>query len=332
MKNLKRHLVKNYTTYSGVCIGEISMSYEIIGKKLGSAPIVLVNHALTGNSDVAGNEKGWWKSIIGEHKLIDSRNYTIIAINIPGNGYDGHSLENYKAFSAKDIANLYIQTLQSLRIENIYATIGGSLGGGIAWEMAVLKPKLIEYLIPIASDWKASDWIIGQNYVQEKILKHSSQALQDSRMMAMLFYRTPASFSQKFQRTKTADNKLFNVESWLQHHGNKLSERFQLSAYLLMNHLLTSLDITSDYPSFEEAVAPIQSKVIQIAVDSDILFVKEETINTQQRLNQLGIENEYHEIKSIHGHDAFLIEFEQLTRFLTPIFQTDNKTKTYENN
>jgi len=187
--------------------------------------------------------------------------------------------------------------------------------------MAVLEPEMIEYVIPIAAYWQSSDWIIGFNDIQMQILNHSDQPLEIARMMAMMFYRTPKSMAHKFQRTKTKDGSLFNIESWLRYHGDKLNKRFELSAYQMMTHLLTTLDITSEKDSFEEAVRPIKSTIIQIAIDTDWLFVAEETYRTKQKLDVLGIPNEYHEIKTIHGHDGFLIEFEQLEAFLGPVFK-----------
>ena len=83
------------------------MSFELFGRPLHSAPIVLVNHALTGNSGVAG-ENGWWSDIIGVGKCIDTTTYTVLAFNIPGNGYDGFVVENYKEFVAGDIARVFL--------------------------------------------------------------------------------------------------------------------------------------------------------------------------------------------------------------------------------
>lgn len=313
--------IKDFTTSSGVLLNELNLTYEVFGKPLHTAPIVVVNHALTGNSDVLSEEKGWWKTIIGENKLIDTNKYTIIAFNIPGNAYDGLIIENYQDFTTKDIAALFLEAIKGLQICKLFAVIGGSLGGGIAWEMAVQRPKLIENLIPVACHWQSSDWIIGFNDVQMQILEFTDKPLEIARMMAMLFYRTPASLAAKFQRTKTSDAKLFNIESWLRYHGDKLNGRFDISAYRLMTHLLTTLDITSQYENFEEAVQKIQSNIVQVAVDTDWLFVNEKTMETKEMLDKLGINNEYHEIKSIHGHDAFLIEFEQLESFLKPIFK-----------
>lgn len=310
----------NYRCFGGFQFEKLDISYQIIGKVLHSAPVVLVNHALTGNSDIASEEKGWWKTIIGKGKRIDTDKYTVIAINIPGNGYHNKLIKNYKEFTAKDIAQLFIATLKAIGVTKLFAVIGGSLGGGIAWEMAVLEPNFIRFVIPIAADWKSSDWIIGHNYVQENILNSSPNPMQTARMMAMLFYRTPASLEEKFHRTKTENDNQFQIESWLHYHGDKLEGRFALLSYKTMTHLLTTVDISKGKASFDEAVKPIQSTIIQIAIDSDLFFVKEENLKTKARLDQLNIKNEYHEITSIHGHDAFLIEFEQLAKILRPIF------------
>jgi homoserine O-acetyltransferase len=276
---------------------------------------------LTGNSDVAG-ENGWWKSIVGDSKLIDTEKYTVLAFDIPGNGYKTTEiLYEYNAFSAYDIANLFGLAVQQLQIPKLYAAIGSSLGGGIAWEMALLFPDLIENLIPVASDWKASDWILAHNKVQFQILENSKKPLHDARMMAMLFYRTPASFQSRFNRSINNNLGMYNIESWLLHHGEKLEGRFTLHAYKVMTHLLSSVDISKKYDRIEEALESIKSKVIMIGIDSDLFFVAEDNKETVKLLQQKNKEAVYKEIKSIHGHDAFLIEFEQLVEALRDVFK-----------
>ena len=204
---------------------------------------MLVNHALTGNSNVSGKE-GWWKDLIEDGKAIDTRKFTILSFNIPGNGYDGFVIDNYKDFVARDIAHIFLIGLEELGIEKLFALTGGSLGGGIAWEMAVIKPDVTEHLIPVATDWKSTDWLIANCQIQEQFLVNSKNPVHDARMHAMLCYRTPESFKERFQRSTNEDLQIFNVESWLLHHGKKLQERFQLSAYKLMNQLLKTIDVT----------------------------------------------------------------------------------------
>jgi homoserine O-acetyltransferase len=321
MNSLKYITVPDFSSEDGKIIADIKLSYQLFGKELHSAPVVLINHALTGNSDVAG-ENGWWKSIVGDSKLIDTEKYTVLAFDIPGNGYKTTEiLYEYNAFSAYDIANLFGLAVQQLQIPKLYAAIGSSLGGGIAWEMALLFPDLIENLIPVASDWKASDWILAHNKVQFQILENSKKPLHDARMMAMLFYRTPASFQSRFNRSINNNLGMYNIESWLLHHGEKLEGRFTLHAYKVMTHLLSSVDISKKYDRIEEALESIKSKVIMIGIDSDLFFVAEDNKETAKLLQQKNKEAVYKEIKSIHGHDAFLIEFEQLVEALRDVFK-----------
>ena len=320
-----RHMdIPDYVTFKGK-LQDIHLSYQLFGRELHSAPVVLVNHALTGNSDVAG-ENGWWSSIIGPEKCIDTDRYTVLAFNVPGNGYDGFVIDNYKDFVAGDIAKIFLTGLQALNISKLFAIIGGSLGGGVAWEMAALNPQITEHLIPIASDWKSTDWLIANCQIQEQILVNSKQPVHDARMHAMLCYRTPQSFKERFQRTTNEELQVFNVESWLTHHGKKLQERFQLSAYKLTNQLLKTIDITRDGPQRFDELKNSETNIHIIGVDSDLFFSASENKDTFKQLAQAKSNVTYGEIKSLHGHDAFLIEYEQMEKLLKNIFDRNGKT------
>jgi homoserine O-acetyltransferase len=300
---------------------KIILSYQLFGKSLGTAPVVLVNHALTGNSQVIG-ENGWWNSLIGKGKTIDTDQYTILAFNVPGNAYQDqeNSISNYKDFTVADIAAIFWKGIESLQIEKLYAAIGGSLGGAIAWQMAIQEPEKISHVIPIATDWKSTDWLIANVLVQDSILNNSKNPIADARMHAMLLYRTPQSLQFKFNREKQPDSDLFQIESWLLHHGDKLQKRFQLSAYKLMNHLLRTIDITNGNGNFDNAVDKVTSEIHIVAVDTDYFFTADENLKTYENLKKLGKKVNWHQIESIHGHDAFLIEFEQLNIILKDIF------------
>ena len=310
--------VKDFTTKSGFQISTLQLSYQLFGLELGTAPVVLVNHALTANSSVVG-ENGWWNQVIGKNKTIDTTKVTVIAFNIPGNGFDGLLIDNYKDFVAKDIANMFLLALKKLRICKLHAIIGGSLGGGIAWEMAVLNPAIAEHIIPIAADWKSTDWLIANCFIQEQFLLNSKNPVHDARMHAMMCYRTPASYKAKFNRSVHEELKIFNIESWLLHHGKKLQERFQLSAYKMMNHLLSTIEVTNT-KNWAFELNKIKAQIHLVAINSDLFFLAEENKETHKELSKTSVEVFYNEIKSIHGHDAFLIEFDQLDKILRPIF------------
>lgn len=281
--------IQNFQTSSNEIIEELSISYEIFGRDIHQAPVVLVNHALTGNSTVCG-EQGWWKHLIGTQKCIDTDQYAVIAFNIPGNGYDQnpkHLIEKSDLFVARDIARIFLKGLEQLSIHKLFAIIGGSIGGSIAWEMAAIQPDITKYLIPVASDWKSTDWLKGCCLIQKHILENSRNPIHDARLHAMLLYRTPLSMEAKFQRSFNTEAKKFNVETWLLHHGRKLEERFQLKAYQLLNHILSNIDITQGTDHLEGIATTITAHIHIISIDSDGFFTCQENQKTYQRLKPL---------------------------------------------
>ncbi|WP_230406439.1 alpha/beta fold hydrolase [Flavobacterium fluviale] len=327
MENIPNPIsIQNFTTENGALYRTLPLSFIIAGQPLHSAPIVLVNHALTGNAQVTG-ENGWWNDLIGEGKTIDTAVYTILAFDIPGNGSNSFLIENYLDFTARDIARIFIEGVKALNIEKLYAIIGGSVGGGIAWEILALAPNITEHLIPIASDWKSTDWLIANCFLQEQILNNSSKPIEDARIHAMLCYRSPESFKEKFQRTINQDLLIFNIESWLAHHGKKLQQRFQLASYKLMNQLLKTIDITRNSESFENLLSQSNASIHIVGINSDLFFTAKENVETYEELKKFKDNVFYSEIDSVHGHDAFLIEYKQLDHLLADIFKAETIKK-----
>ena len=281
--------------------------------------MILVNHALTGNSLVSGIS-GWWSEIIGLEKPIDTSKYSVLCFNIPGNGFNENNFDFNLDLNLGDIALLFVKALDQLKLAKLHAIIGGSIGGCLTWEMIALKNNLASIIIPVAADWKATDWLIANTFLQDRILKNSRDPVSDARIHAMTFYRSPKSLNTRFTRTKNLDKNIYNVESWLIHHGEKLRQRFSLKSYLFMNKLLSSTDITRDGESFINKISKIKSSIHLISVDSDIFFLPNEDHETYllAKKNNLDITN--HIIKSIHGHDAFLIETKQISDIFTKIF------------
>ncbi|WP_428037161.1 alpha/beta fold hydrolase [Chryseobacterium nepalense] len=311
MKAELRHINFSYHTNSGREYN-ISLSYQLFGRELFSAPVILVNHALTGNSDVAG-EKGWWKKLIGKKQIIDTHQYTVLCFNIPGNGYDDFFIEDYEYFTASDIANIFLQGLEILNIKSLHTIIGGSLGGGVGWEMLVKNPALAEIFIPIACDFKTHDWLHAQCLVQKFLLNHKEEPVQKARIHAMLCYRTPESLNDRFQNRYNHEKERLESEDWLIYHGNALNERFSLPSYRLMNQLLMTIDAD------ESELKRIKAQIHLIAVDTDLFFPASEIRMCFEKLKKDKENVFYHEIKSIHGHDAFLMEYEQLNTIIKNI-------------
>ena len=312
--------IHNFTTASGSYYNEIKLHYQHFGRDYNDAPVILINHSLTGDANVAGSS-GWWNEIVGPNLTIDTNKYAILGFNIPGNGVKNYLLENYQDFHAGDIAEIFYQGLKFLGVQQLFALIGGSIGGGIAWEMAALYPSITRNLIPVAADWKASDWIIANTFLQRRLLENSNDPLRDARIHAMLTYRTPASFTERFNRTKNFEKNIYNVESWLIHHGDKLFKRFLLQAYKTMNHLLASVDVSRNGKSFESVIQSIESDIHLVAINSDIFFTSEEDKKTFKIGKNFKKKIYYYEINSIHGHDAFLIENKAISKIFGKIFK-----------
>jgi len=320
MDQLNEIKIIDFKTESGQIIPSINLSYQLFGKQLGDAPIILVNHALTGNSNLTG-KNGWWKEVIGKNKAINTKKFTIISFNIPGNGFCSNDFFAPNKFHLGDIANLFILAIEKLKIKKLHSIIGGSIGGCLTWEIAVKKPNLAKFIIPVASDWKARDWMIANTYLQDRILNNSKNPVQDARIHAMTFYRSPKSLNKRFEESFNQSKGIYNVESWLDHHGAKLNERFSLNSYKMMNQLLRSTDITRGGKDFIKISSNISSEIHLICVDSDIFFLPDDDKETFDLLSKYKKDIFCHEINSIHGHDAFLIETKQISNIFTKIFK-----------
>jgi len=296
-----------------------TLTYHIFGQPLHTAPVIVINHSLTSNSEVAG-PLGWWRTLIGDQQTIDLQQFTVLAFNIPGNGHDSSDDRPlFKKSTTRNVAQLYWQGIDALNIPHLHAVIGCSLGGGIAWEMSLLRPQKITYLIPIATTILASDWLIGHSLIQDNLLTKSTTPLVSARMHAMTLYRNPDSFSRKFKRRYRQSEQQYEVERWLKYHGNKIAKHHTVNTYRNMNYLLRTIGEDLTKAALITYAHTSSTKVHCIAIDSDYMFTKTEQFQHYQFLKAHDLAISYHEINSPHGHDAFLIEYDQLNNILTPI-------------
>lgn len=325
MSSLQQYTLPSFTLQSGKVV-PLTLYFQVFGQPLNSAPVVLVNHSLTGNSNVTG-EEGWWSDIIGPKKLIDTEVYSIIAFNFPGNGYCNNLLTDYKDWVLRDVSEAFKIALSALNVTELFAAIGGSIGGALAWEMAVSYPNFIQNIIPIACHWESSDWILANVLLQDRLLHNSDNPLEDARIHAMLCYRTPQSFKSRFGRTIHPEIDKYNVETWLLHHGDKLAGRFDVRAYMTMNHLLGTVDICQDRDSFEQLVEQVTGNIYLVSIDTDLFFTHQDNRETYRRLMNVKSNVFFKTITSIHGHDAFLIEHSQLNNLLSNVFEPKAITK-----
>jgi len=286
----------------------LSLNYKTFGLPKGEGETVLILHALTGNSTVTG-ENGWWKEIVGYDKAIDLNKNHVVAIDVPGNGVNGQFIEDINQYDAYLIAGVIVDGLKSNGYHKVDKAFGGSLGGGLLWEIIIDNPNWIGQVFIIAANYKTTPWLKGITHTQNEILKNSKTSIIDARKLAMLFYRSPEGFDSKFSENKQASE-------WLDYHGKALDQRFDFRSYRFMNHLLGSINATEGYESFSDAILPIRTNIVQVGINSDILFSAKDNIDTHIELRKLNKASVYEEIKSVHGHDAFLIESKQLEKIV----------------
>ena len=314
---LNYHKFENFKLSSGENVS-LSLSYQTFGLQLGKGPLVVVNHSLTGDSNISG-DNGWWSDLIGSKKMINTDKFCVMCINIPGNIQEKRGFNYGNKWILSDVAKLFVQLLKNLGVRKVHSLIGGSIGGGLVWEMGLLDENFFENLIPVAADYKASDWLISNTYFQNLILKNSKNPVFDARLHAMLSYRNPKSINRRF-KIKSNDLNERKVIDWLNHHGNKLKEKFSLKSYIHMNHLLSSIGYNYEN-KFLKLITKNKSKIHLVGVNSDLLFPNFEIENTYDLLSAIKKNIYYYQIQSDHGHDAFLIEFKQMKSKLNHIFE-----------
>ncbi len=196
--------------------------------------------------------------------------------------------------------------LDELGVEAVHLGIGGSLGGMILLAMAALRPGRLERLLPLGATADASAWVVGWNHVQrEAIALDPRRGLRLARQAAVLTYRAEAGLDRA--QPRTADPGAARVASYLRHQGEKLERRFHAPSYLALLDAMDSHDLVGRHPGLDD----IRSSALVVDIDSDQLFTPARVAALAARLAAHG-HVETATLRSPHGHDAFLLEWEAL--------------------
>ncbi len=291
---------------------------------------MLLVHALTGSAQ-AGGEGGWWEPVIGPGRALDPDQHRILCFNNLGScygssgpGVDGFPKDPKLELSSLDIAHAIIQALDRLGINRVHLTSGGSLGGMVTLALAALAPERFERILPVAATVASSAWVVGWNHVARQILRLDpgypdkiGRGLEIARQLAVLTYRAEPGLEVR-QPRPSQPSVAHPVRSYLEHQGAKLRNRFAVRAYELQLDAMDHHDLTLPLPGdTKPAISRVRAAAIVADVDTDQLFPAAQSETLIAHLRKAGAPVDRATIRSIHGHDAFLIEWETLAPIIT---------------
>ncbi|MFA5143224.1 MAG: homoserine O-acetyltransferase [Candidatus Omnitrophota bacterium] len=338
---------------SGKTLGPITLAYETYGKlNKDKSNAILVEHALSGDAHAAGfhygdKAPGWWDSMIGPGKALDTDKYFVICSNVIGGckGSTGPGAVDPKRgkpyalsfpiITIEDMVKAQTHLVDYLGIKKLLCVLGGSMGGMQALQWVASYPERIKSAIPIATAIKHSPQQIAFDEVGRQAVmadpawnegnyydtaKKPERGLAVARMIGHITYMSDKSMEDKFSRklkdkdysfSFTAD---FEVEGYLRYRGDNFVKRFDANSYLYITKAMDYFDLSGG--KLLPKVAHAGVKFLVIAFKSDWLYPSYQSQDIVRQLKIRGIDATYCEVKSTYGHDAFLLEIEEETHLI----------------
>jgi homoserine O-acetyltransferase/O-succinyltransferase len=332
---------------SGTVLPEVTVAYRTWGRlNTRGDNAVLVCHALTGSADV----DRWWGALLGPGRALDPERDFVVCSNVLGSCYGTTgptSLRpgatsrwggDFPAITVRDIVRLQGSLLDVLGVPRLRLVVGGSLGGMQALEWPLVFQGRVDAIAPIAVSARHSAWCIGLSEAQRQAIYADPRwrrgrypagdgpeaGLAVARQIAMCTYRSRASLEARFSREEQPPGR-FAVEGWLQHHGQALVDRFDASTYVALTKAMDTHDVGRGRGGWREALATVRVPALVVSIDTDVLYPPEE----QQELAEALPRGRLATLPSLHGHDAFLIEGEEMNalvaRFRTSLEDGDSR-------
>ncbi|MEN6576013.1 MAG: homoserine O-acetyltransferase [Phycisphaerales bacterium] len=349
----------------GKTLGPIDVAYETYGR-LNEARdnAILICHALSGNAHVAGynsaddKKPGWWDSMVGPGKGIDTNEYFVICSNFLGGcaGTTGPSSINpatgrpygldFPIITIADMVNVQKLLLDALGVGHLLAVIGGSIGGMQTIQWSIAYPDMMDAAIPIATTTHLGAQSIAFDAVGRNAIladpnfaggqyhhgEVPGQGLAIARMIGHITYLSEDGMRQKFGRQLRDAEKYsyefdpeFAVETYLDHQGQTFVERFDANSYLYITKASDYFDLPRDYGSLKEAFAGVRARFLVVSFSSDWLFTPAQSETMVDALVANGKDVSYCDIASGYGHDAFLLEDETLGAFLSSFLRATRR-------
>lgn len=279
----------------------ISLQYELTGPT--GAPLLVVAGGISAGRHVLASkafpDAGWWQS---QAHTLDSDRHRILAIDWLG--ADG-TID--RPIDPADQADAIAQLLTSLGIDRVTAFIGASYGAMVGMHLAVRHPDRLGALLAISAADFAHPFASACRALQRQALtlgeRHDEAAagVALARAMAILTYRTPEEFGERFATEPRIEQGRVRVaaEDYLDAHGMRQCGRMCSIAY---RRLSESIDL------HRVNAAELRVPLTLVAVDGDALVPASDIEAFAQRVPSAS----FHQIRSRFGHDAFLKEESQV--------------------
>lgn len=323
--------IGSLTLENGAVLPDVTIAYQSWGRLNAARDnAILVNHALTGWSDVPG----WWPLMVGPGMPLDTNQYFIICPNVIGGcqGSTGPSSlapngkrygSHFPSITIRDMVAAEIAFSDAVGISHYRLAVGPSLGGMRALEWAVQFPERVAAICTIGSSAVATGDQIATASIQIRAIKSDphyydgnyyekmhgpDEGMGIARRIAHLTYRTEAEMDVRFGRELQGDETgRYAVESYLDHQAQKLAKRFDANTYIALTEAMNSHDIGRDRGGVVAALKSIQIPVVVVSIDTDRLFPP----RLQAEIADLAPKAEpIASISSPFGHDGFLVEVE----------------------
>jgi homoserine O-acetyltransferase/O-succinyltransferase len=337
----------------GESLAPFSIAYQTYGTlNADKSNLVLVCHALTGDQHVANihpvtGKPGWWDTMVGPGKPIDTDRYFVLCPNVLGGcmGSTGPSSINpatgkpygpdFPVITIGDMVRAQARLLDHLRIPDLLSVLGGSMGGMQVLEWAAEYKDRVYSAVPIACAARHSsqniafhevgrqavmadpDWCAGR-YIEAG--KRPEKGLAVARMAAHITYLSESALHRKFGRSLQDREALtfgfdadFQIESYLRHQGMTFVDRFDANSYLYMTRAMDYFDLAADRGGrLADAFVGTRTRFCLVSFTSDWLFPTSESREIVHALNAAGASVSFVEIETDRGHDAFLLDEPEL--------------------
>jgi homoserine O-acetyltransferase len=337
----------------GRTLAGVTLHYAVYGRLNAARDnAVLVCHALSGSALVGS----WWPEIFAPGAVLSLEHDFVICINMLGSCYgstgpgsvDPETGETYgpdfPLVSIPDNVRAQARLLDSMGIRRLRLVLGGSIGAMQALDWAILNPERVARGLIIGAT-PVSAMGLALNHLQRQAILHDPEwaggrylpqrpprrGLALARQIGMLSYKSAALFNDRYGRNPNRNGEdpwglddqgggliggRFDIAGYLDHQGQRFIDRFDANSYLALLRTMDTWDPMRGFSSAPEAFSRIRARLSFVGISSDWLFPAAEVRRFAEAIRAAGVQADYREMVSDHGHDAFLAEQAELVRLL----------------